>query len=74
MTRRSLTAVLTILRFGPTAPSASTARGMGRLGLGVIVPFGRGRRWNVEVGYNKWVWGRSARRYQEPYFSLGRAF
>jgi hypothetical protein len=47
---------------------------MGRVGLGLIVPFGPRRLWNVELGYNKWIWGRSARRYQEPYFSIGRAF
>jgi hypothetical protein len=24
--------------------------------------------------YNKWIWGRSARRYQEPYISVGHGF
>lgn len=61
-------------RFGTNRTFSFNRASMGRLGLGVIVPFGRGRRWNVEVGYNKWIWGRSARRYQEPYFSLGREF
>ena len=28
----------------------------------------------VEAGYNQWVWGESARRYDEPYLSLGRRF
>jgi hypothetical protein len=46
---------------------------MGRIGGGLIVPLplGPGRNWNVEVGYNKWIWGRSARTYQEPYISIG---
>jgi hypothetical protein len=29
---------------------------------------------NAEVGYNRWVRGRSARRYNEPYFSISRNF
>ena len=61
-------------RFGSNPTFSFNRASMGRFGLGVIVPFGPGRLWNVEVGYNKWLWGRSARRYQEPYFSIGRAF
>jgi hypothetical protein len=40
-----------------------------RLGVSVIVPLGR--RFDVEAGYAQWVWGRSAREYREPYFSIG---
>lgn len=27
-------------------------------------------RWNVEAGYGQWLWGRGARQYKEPFFSL----
>ena len=36
--------------------------------------YDRSQRWYVEAGYNQWVWGRSARRYQEPFVSFGRGF
>ena len=61
-------------RFGTNRTFSFNRASMGRVGAGLIVPFGPGRLWNVELGYNKWIWGRSARRYQEPYFSIGRAF
>lgn len=47
---------------------------MGRIGLALIFPLGRGTPWSVEGGYNHWHWGRSARRYQEPYLTLGFRF
>jgi hypothetical protein len=59
-------------RFGGTVGFNQAS--MGRVGLGILVPIGPGGFWNAEVGYNKWIWGRSARRYQEPYFSIGRRF
>ncbi|MDQ2871069.1 MAG: hypothetical protein M3S32_10020 [Acidobacteriota bacterium] len=46
-----------------------SAASMLRLGASVIVPLGR--RFDVEAGYAQWVWGRSAREYLEPYFSIG---
>jgi hypothetical protein len=44
---------------------------MARVGVGIGIPW---RRWNLEVGYNRWVWGRSARQYREPYISVGHLF
>ena len=61
-------------RFGSNPTFSFNRASMGRVGGGVIVPIGPGRRWNVELGYNKWIWGRSARTYQEPYFSIGYGF
>jgi hypothetical protein len=61
-------------RFGGRSDYNFNEASMGRVGLALIVPIGPGRLWNVEVGYNKWVWGRSARRYQEPYLSISRSF
>jgi len=61
-------------RFGSNPTFSFNRASMGRLGGGIIVPIGPGGRWNVEVGYNKWIWGRSARTYQEPYFSIGYGF
>jgi hypothetical protein len=43
-----------------------------RAGLSLIVPLGP--RWTVEAGYNQWLAGRSARRYEEPFLSIGRKF
>lgn len=47
---------------------------MGRVGLSLLVPVGSADRWMLEAGFNKWVWGRSARRYDEPFLSLARRF
>jgi hypothetical protein len=46
---------------------------MARAGLAFIVPI-RNTPTNVELGYNKWFWGESARCYEEPYMSLGYRF
>ncbi len=40
--------------------------------LSVFVPLPGG--FMADVGFARWVWGRSARRYNEPYISLGRGF
>jgi hypothetical protein len=45
---------------------------MTRAGLAVIVPV-QGRM-DIEVGYNQWLRGESARRYREPYVSVGYRF
>jgi len=45
---------------------------MARAGVALIVPV-RGLA-DLEVGYNQWLWGKSARRYREPYVSVGRRF
>ena len=42
-----------------------------RFGLDLV---DEGKRWFAEVGYNQWVWGRSARRYKEPFLAIGRKF
>ena len=41
-------------------------------GVSFIVPLPKSC--NFEVGYNQWLWGRSARRYREPFLSLGTRF
>jgi hypothetical protein len=56
-------------RFRSGATNDFNAASMLRLGVSVIVPLGR--RFDVEAGYAQWVWGRSAREYREPYFSIG---
>jgi hypothetical protein len=63
-------------RFGGNATFSFNDASLGRVGAGLIIPIPLGprHRWNVEVGYNKWIWGRSARRYQEPYLSIGYGF
>ncbi|HEY0157070.1 MAG TPA: hypothetical protein VGF28_07240 [Thermoanaerobaculia bacterium] len=45
---------------------------MVRAGVALMVPV-RGSM-GVEVGYNQWLGGESARRYREPYVSLGYGF
>jgi len=61
-------------RFGSSARQNFNKASYLKLGASAIVPFGGHKEWSVEVGYNQWVWGRSARRYKEPYISLGRRF
>lgn len=55
-------------RFRASATNNFNAASMLRVGASVFVPLGR---FSVEAGYGQWVWGRSARRYKEPYFSFG---
>jgi hypothetical protein len=59
-------------RFGSSAIQNFNDASMFRAGLGFIVPVYRGT--SLEVGYNQWLWGESARRYKEPYLSLGKTF
>lgn len=47
---------------------------MGRVGLSVIVPLGLADDLHLEAGYNRWIWGESARKYSEPFFALGYRF
>ncbi len=61
-------------RFGASATNNFNRASYLKLGASAIVPFGSNKEWSAEVGYNQWVWGRSARRYKEPYVSLGRSF
>ena len=61
-------------RFGASATNNFNKASYLKLGGAAIVPFGGNRGWALEVGYNQWLWGRSARKYHEPYVSLGRSF
>jgi len=61
-------------RFGSSATNNFNDASMARLGVSLLMPLDRQQRWYVEAGYNQWVWGRSARRYQEPFISFGRGF
>jgi len=61
-------------RFGSRPDFNFNDASMGRIGVGIIAPLDSAGRWSVEAGYNQWVWGESARRYDEPYLSLGRRF
>ena len=45
---------------------------MTRAGIALIMPVAN--RTSIEAGYNQWVWGKSARRYREPYLSVGYGF
>jgi hypothetical protein len=45
-----------------------------KMGGSAIFPFGSKKQWSAEIGYNQWMWGRSARRYKEPFISVGRSF
>lgn len=60
-------------RFGGRADYNFNDASMARAGLALVVPFGQGR-WAAEVGYNQWLWGESARQYEEPYLSINRRF
>ncbi len=63
-------------RFGKSATNNFNQATYGRAGIGVLYPFGfDGKKdWWAEAGYNQWLWGKSARRYREPYVSIGRRF
>ena len=61
-------------RFGSSATNNFNNASLLRLGVALFTPIGANRKWFAEVGYNQWVWGISARRYREPYLSVGRVF
>jgi hypothetical protein len=61
-------------RFGSGATTNFNQASMAKLGVSFIAPLGSSGRTSVEVGYNQWVWGISARRYREPFLSFGRRF
>jgi len=44
------------------------------LGGALFRNFGEEKKWWGEAGWNQWIWGRSARKYEEPYLSVGRRF
>lgn len=59
-------------RFGANATFNFNDASMTKAGVSVIVPLQH--RVDVEVGYSQWVRGESARRYREPYLSVGYRF
>lgn len=61
-------------RFGSGATTNFNDASMGRLGVSFLAPLDRSGKTNLEIGYNQWVWGISARRYREPFLSVGRRF
>lgn len=44
------------------------------VGAALFRNLGERQRWWAEAGYNQWIWGRSSRKYEEPYLSVGRRF
>lgn len=44
------------------------------LGGSIFYSFGAEEKWWVEGGWNTWIWGRSSRKYQEPFLTVGRKF
>lgn len=61
-------------RFGCSPRNCFPNASMMAVGGSLFRDFGRDRQWWGEAGVNQWVWGRSARQYQEPYLSFGRKF
>ena len=61
-------------RFGSGGTTDFNNASMARLGVSFIAPLGRSGKTSLEAGYNQWVWGISARRYREPFLSIGRRF
>jgi len=59
-------------RFGSSATYNFNDASYVKAGVSFIVPLPKSC--NFEVGYNQWLWGRSARRYREPFLSLGTRF
>lgn len=58
-------------RFGSRPGFNFNDASMARAGVSLIVPY---RSWSLEAGYNQWLWGESARQYEEPYLSINRRF
>ncbi len=61
-------------RFGSRPGFNFNDASMARLGGSILVPLGSSTSWTVEAGYNVWLWGRSARQYEEPFFAVSRRF
>lgn len=61
-------------RFGCSANNCFPDASRQVVGLGGFFTLGANRGWWVEAGLNHWLWGRSTRKYEEPYISLGRKF
>lgn len=61
-------------RFGSSTILNFNDASMAKAGVGLIIPVVPSRGLDLEVGYNQWIWGVSARRYREPYVSMGYRF
>jgi hypothetical protein len=61
-------------RFGSGGTTDFNKASMAKLGVSFIAPLTRSGKTSFEIGYNQWVWGISARRYREPFLSIGRRF
>lgn len=60
-------------RFGSNATFNFNDASHAKAGVSLIVPLGKGGS-SLEVGYNQWLWGESARRYREPFVSFSTSF
>lgn len=61
-------------RFGCSANNCFPNASRMTVGASLFRNFGASDRWWVEAGFNQWIWGRSARKYEEPYLAVGRRF
>lgn len=61
-------------RFGCSANNCFPDASMMVVGGSLLRDFGSSDQWWAEIGFNQWVWGRSARKYEEPYLAVGRRF
>lgn len=61
-------------RFGSRSTFNFNDASMARVAASLLWYFGPGERCWLEAGYGVWVWGRSARQYEEPYISIGTSF
>lgn len=61
-------------RFGCSRNNCFPDASMMAVGGSFFRDFGSEDKWWGEAGFNQWVWGRSARKYEEPYLAFGRRF
>jgi hypothetical protein len=61
-------------RFGCSANNCFPDASRMVLGASVFADLGAQKRWWGELGWNRWVWGESTRKYDEPFISVGRRF
>lgn len=61
-------------RFGCSPRNCFPNASMMAVGGSVFRRFGAEGKWWAEAGFNQWIWGRSARKYEEPFLTIGRRF
>jgi hypothetical protein len=61
-------------RFGCSETNCFPDASVMVLGGSLYREFGARHRWWVDLGFNQWIWGRSARKYEEPFLAVGRRF